>query len=349
MATPFFARGLAILGGAVAILFVLAVALLFFLVDPTSRAEHLPNRVEVSPLSRFVNVPFAGTDGIELHYLEGGRRDEPAPTFVLLHGFTLNAFSWLPQIDRLGRHGRVIALDQLPYGLSEKLAPGDWRGAHPYSREAAVALVTALMDRLNLERVILVGNSSGGTLAAELALAIPDRVDGLVLVAPWVYVTRPVLPRSLAESSPLRRLSLLAARQLGEDMPLLARSYADPGKITTERRELARVHTRTRHWDLAWGALINRSLSTRIDLSSRVDQISQPVLVITGDRDRLVAVEDTRRVAAVLPRAQLEVLAGCGHVPHEECPDDFAEAVDGWLGTTRPGVVRPSAPVRHAE
>lgn len=340
MASAVLVRWLVIPFVVVVVLVVLGVAALFFLVDPVSRAEQRPTRVVVSPLSRFVTVPFTGTGGIDLHYLESGRTDDETPTFLLLHGFTFNAFSWLPQIDRLGRRGRVIALDQLPYGLSEKLVSGDWDGPNPYSREAAVGLVTTLIDRLNLERVVLVGNSSGGTLAVEVALAVPNRVDRLVLVAPWVYVTRPVLPRFLAESWPLRRLSLLVGRKLGEGMPLLARSYADPGKITKERRDLARVHTRTRHWDLAWAALINRSLSTRIDLASRLGQVSQPTLVMTGDRDRLVPVDDTRRVAAALPSGRLEVLAGCGHVPHEECPDAFADAVGDWLGETQRPVRR---------
>lgn len=320
---------------AVALLVVTPVVLLLVLVDPASRAAHLPQRIDVSPLSRYVTVPFVGTDGITLHYLEAGSATDGSakerPAFLLLHGFTFNAFTWQAQLQQLARHGRVIALDQLPYGLSDKPVPGEWDGPSPYSREAAVLLVRSLLDELELRRVIIVGNSSGGTLGAEVALAEPERVDGLVLVAPWVFVTRPVLPGWLVGTAPLRRLSLLAARELGLRMPLLESSYADPARMSVGRRELAGLHTRTRNWDLAWAALLDQSLRTRIGLADRIGDLVQPALVLSGDDDRLVPVDDSRRVADDLPNADFHLMIRCGHVAHEECPAAFSVAVDEWL------------------
>jgi pimeloyl-ACP methyl ester carboxylesterase len=85
------------------------------------------------------------------------------------------------------------------------------------------------------------------------------------------------------------------------------------------------------HWDLAWGALLHRSLSSPVDVSERLDRVSQPTLVITGDQDKLVQVADTRRLAAALPGATLAVLPDCGHAPQEECPAAFMSAVRQWL------------------
>ncbi|MGD1982674.1 MAG: alpha/beta hydrolase, partial [Chromatiaceae bacterium] len=267
----------------VTLLVVIPVVLLLVLVDPVSRAAHLPQRVDVSPLSRYITVPFVGTDGITLHYLDAGSdtdgSGEALPVFLLLHGFTFNAFTWQAQMQQLARHGRVIALDQLPYGLSDKPVPGEWDRASPYSREAAVMLVRSLLDQLELRRVIIVGNSSGGTLGAEVALAEPERIDGLV------------------DTAPLRRISLLAARELGLRMPLLESSFAEPARMPIGRRELAGLHTQTRNWDLAWAALLDQSLRTRIDLAERIGDLVQPVLVLSGDHDRLVPVDDSRRLA----------------------------------------------------
>ena len=317
-----------------------ALTVLMITVDPASQAAQLPMRLDISPpsqhRSKYTRVPFDGTDGILLHYLDTGSSDRDKPTFLLLHGFTLNAFSWHAQLDSLTSWGRVIAVDQLPYGLSQKLAAGDWAGPNPYARESAVSLMQGLMNQLDLRSVVLIGNSSGGTLAVELALAEPERVSALVLVAPWVYVTRPVLPRFLAESPPLRSVSLFAARKLGEAMPLLDSSYKDPSRITTQRRHLAMVHTQTGNWDLAWAALINRSLSTRIAIADDIHKLQQPALVISGDDDRLVPVEDSERVARELPRAVFQKLLGCGHVAHEECPQAFATAVGEWLDQLPP-------------
>jgi pimeloyl-ACP methyl ester carboxylesterase len=128
----------------------------------------------------------------------------------------------------------------------------------------------------------------------------------------------------------MRRLSLLIARKLGAST-LLRLSYADPEKLTVERLDLARIHTRVARWDLAWGELLNHSLTTPVDVGERLRALTQPVLLVTGDQDRLVPPADTERVAAALPNAGLEVLPGCGHVPYEECSARFLEAVGPWL------------------
>jgi pimeloyl-ACP methyl ester carboxylesterase len=331
----FLLRWVSIIIASLIVVTMAAAAALMVLIDPDSQAADRPQRVTISALSRYADVPFDGTDGITLHYLDSGPVDGNEPALVLLHGFTLNAFSWLGSWEQLAQRRRVIALDQLPYGLSEKSVPGDWSGSSPYAREAAVALALGLIDRLGLERVVLVGNSSGGTLAAELALAAPERVAALVLIAPWIYASRPVLPHGLASSPPLERLSLFIGRQLGGRMPLLDSSFASPERISAERRRLARVHTQTRNWDLAWGALINQSLHTPIEIASAIDRLEQPALVISGDLDRLVPVQDSRRLADALPHADFVLLEGCGHVAHEECPDAFMSALDDWLRSVR--------------
>lgn len=293
-------------------------------------------RDAATPGSRFLAIPFAGTPGLEIHYLEAVPKGEgQGPVFVLLHGFTLNSFTWGAVRDAFSARGRTIAYDQPPYGLSAKPAAGDWSGTNPYDKSAALEQLFAVMDALGVERAVLVGSSSGGTLALEAALARPDRVQALLLVAPWVYAQRPTLPAWLAELPQMRRLSLFIARKLGAST-LLRLSYADPDTVGAERLDLARIHTRMARWDLAWGELLNHSLTTPVDVGERLRSVAQPVLLITGDQDRLVPPADTARVAAALPDAGLRVLPGCGHVPHEECPGPFLEAVGPWLDGLAP-------------
>lgn len=307
-----------------------AAALAPFLVDP-SPARGLTNpREAATPEGRFITVPFPGTGGLQIHYLERGPKGGGEPVFLLLHGFTLNAFNWGPVLDAFAARGRTIAYDQPPYGLSAKPVRGDWSGGNPYAKDAAIAQLFAVMDGLGLQRAILVGNSSGGTLAMEAALAHPDRVQALILIAPWVYAKRPTLPAWLAGLPQMRRLSLLIGRKLGAKT-LLGFSYAHPERVTPERQRLASIHTWMAGWDLAWAELINRSLSSPVDVGQRLAAIRQPALVITGDTDKLVPVADTQRVSAALPDAALVVLPDCGHVPQEECPGPFMGAVGAWL------------------
>ena len=314
-----------------------------FLISTQSLAGREPAGAVATAQSHFVEIPFPGTEGIKLHYLEAGSENPPnAPVFILLHGFTFNAFTWQPALDFFARQGRVFAFDQIPYGLSAKLTPADWEGPNPYAKEAAIAQLFAFMDALGIKRAILVGNSSGGTLAMEAALAKPERVERLILVAPWVYAQRPTLPAAVAELPQLRRLSLLIARKLGQG-GLLDYSYADPGRLDEDRRALMTIHTRMANWDLAWGELLNRSLSSPVTVSERLDQIIQPVLLLTGDQDKLVPVADTRKVAERLPNATLAILPGCGHVPQEECLASFEQAVSVWLRAPKPVAADPES------
>lgn len=319
------------------LIFLLGIAALGpFLISSETIQPQGEARDAATPGSRFLTIPFAGIPGLEIHYLEaapeGGGQ---GPVFVLLHGFTLNSFTWGAVRDAFAARGRTIAYDQPPYGLSAKPAAGDWSGTNPYDKAAALEQLFAVMDALGVERAVLMGSSSGGTLALEAALARPDRVQALLLVAPWVYAQRPTLPAWLAELPQMRRLSLLIARKLGAST-LLRLSYADPDKVTAERLDLARIHTRIARWDLAWGELLNHSLTTPVDVGERLASVTQPVILITGDQDRLVPPADTERVAAALPDAGLKVLPGCGHVPHEECPGPFLEAVRPWLDGLAP-------------
>jgi pimeloyl-ACP methyl ester carboxylesterase len=282
--------------------------------------------------SRFVTIPFDGTAGLEIHYLVGSQAgDRTRPSFLLLHGFTFNAFTWIEVLDFFSAQGRTIAYDQPPYGLSAKLTRTDWRGKSPYTREAAVEQLLAVMDALEMDRAILVGNSAGGSLALEAALAAPERVMGLVLLDPWVYVRRPTLPQSLADLPQVQRLTLMLARHLGQSDALLRRSYADSDRISPEQRRLAAIHAQVQGWDLAWGELLHRSLTSSITVSEHLAEIDQPTLVISGREDALVPLADSERLVAAMPNAELVVLPGCGHMPQEECPEQVVNVVADWL------------------
>jgi pimeloyl-ACP methyl ester carboxylesterase len=250
---------------------------------------------------------------------------------VLLHGFTFNAFTWTQILGPLASDAPVLAYDQIPYGLSAKPVSPDTTGVDLYSKSAALERLFRVLDALDIQRAILVGNSSGGTLALEAALAQPERIAGLVLIAPWVHSKRPILPSWLVALPQIERLTLALARYLGTGSPLLAYSYADPSKIDESRRALTGAHRLMAGWDLAWGALLQRSLTDPVEIAEHLDEINQPALVLTGDNDQVVPPADTEATATALPNASFAVLQGCGHLPQEECPQQVTSAIAAWL------------------
>lgn len=323
-------------------LVVLLAATLPWLVSTTPIQGLETARSSARPESRFVTIPFDGTDGLDIHFLTGSRVGGPlVPSYLLLHGFTFNAFTWTELLDFFDARGRVVAYDQPPYGLSAKPIAGEWQGPSPYTREAAVQQLFGVMDALGMDRAVLVGNSAGGALALEASLARPDRVTALILLDPWIYVRRPTLPEAIAELPQVARLSLFLARRLGQSEGLLRRSYAEPNRITPERLALTGIHAGVKNWDLAWGELLHRSLTSVVAVSDRLEEVTQPTLVISGRDDRLVPLADSERAVEALPNADLVTLPDCGHVPQEECPDQVREAIADWLDEPRPSAEAP--------
>ena len=264
---------------------------------------------------------FVDVDGLSVHYKVAGQGE---PTVVLLHGFAASVFSWRKVMGPLGEAGTVIAFDRPGFGLTARPMPGEWAGESPYSPEAQADLTVALLDELGIDRAVLVGHSAGGTIALLTALRHPERVEALVLEDAAVYENT---------GTPEWMGPLLRTRPMGCIGPLLVRSltlwgeaairtaWSDPDKITVELISGYKKPLQVENWDRAlWEVVL---ASHPLGLEERLDEVSVPALVITGERDRIVPTRNSERLSAELPAAELVVIPGCGHVPHEECPAEF--------------------------
>jgi pimeloyl-ACP methyl ester carboxylesterase len=307
-----------------ALLALIAVVLIGpFLVPVPQLEDTVPPETLADPDSRFIEV-----NGLRVHYKEAGQGD---PTLILLHGFGASVFSWREVMEPLGELGTVVAFDRPAFGLTER--PLSWEtDANPYTPEAQVDLVIGLMDAFSVEQAVLVGNSAGGTVAVNVALAHPKRVMSLVLVDAAIYVGggAPSWIRPLLHAPQVDRLGPLLARRIavsGDDF--LASAWHDPSRITPEIRDGYRKPLRAENWDRALWELTKAS--SEADLAARIEGLDTPSLVITGDDDRIVPTEQSIRLADALPQAELVVIPDCGHLPHEECPAAFTDAVQGYL------------------
>jgi pimeloyl-ACP methyl ester carboxylesterase len=297
-----------------------------FLVPVPPLDDTVPPEALADPDSRFVEVA-----GIRVHYKLQG---EGSPAMVLLHGFGASTFSWREVMDPLAEDGTVVAFDRPAFGLTERPMRNteDWPGYNPYSPEAQVRLVVELMDALDIPSAVLIGNSAGGTVAALTALTYPERVDALVLVDAAIYTGggTPRWIRPLLNTPQMRHLGPLIARRIrdwGRDFGRSA--WHDPDEIPPEFWEGYLTPLRAENWDRALWELTSASRSS--DLSEHLDDLTLPVLVITGDDDRIVPTEQSIRLAEELPNAQLVVLEACGHIPQEECPGPWLDAVELFL------------------
>jgi pimeloyl-ACP methyl ester carboxylesterase len=289
---------------------------------PIGQAEGtVPSRELADPDSRFVDMGgVVGTERLDVHYKEAGTGE---PGVVLLHGFGGSTFSWRDVLPGLAREQWVVAFDRPGFGLTSRPLPGEWSGDSPYSMESQVALTVEMMDELGLEQAVLVGHSAGAAVALQTALAHPERVKALVLVAPAVYGGGPPSwVKPLLRVPQIRRLGPLIARRLvGSLESVLERSYADPSRITEEVREGYKKPLRVDDWDRGlWEFTLAADDG---GLADRLGEVSVPTLVVTGDADGIVSPDDSKRVAAAIPGAKLVVVTEAGHLVMEERPDEF--------------------------
>ncbi len=315
-------------------LIILAVVLALVLIGPfLVPVPELPGLVSERELAD-PDSKFAEVNNLTVHYKDIGNGDT---TFILLHGFGASLFSWHAVMQPLAQYGRVIAYDRPAFGLTSRPMPGQWQGDSPYSTESNVELLAGLMDKLKVKRAILVGNSAGGAVAVAFALKYPERVQALILVDPALYGSGGRFPQWL--------LPLLATPQMRHLGPLLVRSIADSGndtirlawhdptRIPAETFAEYRKPLQVKNWDRA---LYEFTIASRsLGLEKRFAELNLPVLVIAGDDDRIIPTQSSIQAAKDIPGAQLTILPGCGHVPHEECPVAFMDAVQKFLETLK--------------
>lgn len=297
-----------------------------FLVPVPPLEDTVPPEALADPDSRFVEV-----EAVTIHYKQMG---EGEPVFLLLHGFGASTFSWREVMQPLSARGTVIAFDRPAFGLTERPMRNTdgWPRYNPYSYDAQPKLTVGLMDALGVESAILVGNSAGGTVSVLTALTYPARVEALILVDAAVYVGggSPALLRPLfatPQADHLGPLFVRGIRSWGLDFGRSA--WHDPTKIPPEFWEGYQRPLRVENWDRALWELTRST--ARPDLETRLDQLTLPALVITGDDDRIVPTEQSVRLAGELPDAQLAVLDACGHIPQEECPEAWLAVVDTFM------------------
>jgi pimeloyl-ACP methyl ester carboxylesterase len=295
-----------------------------FLLPVPPLQNTVPPEQLADPDSLFIDV-----DGLQVHYKIAGQGE---PTLVLLHGFGASVYSWHEVIAPLAEVGTVIAFDRPAFGLTERPMPGEWKGENPYSPEAQAELTVALLDELGVEKAVLAGHSAGGTIAALTTLRHPERVEALVLVDAAIYVqgSTPGWLRPLLLTPQMRRLGPLLIRSIvGWGQAMISRAWNDPDRITPELLSGYKKPLQAENWDRAlWEFVL---ASHPLGLDEQFDQIQVPVLVITGDNDLLVPAEESIRLSAELLDAEMVVIPDCGHVPQEERPEEFLQAVADFV------------------
>ncbi|HEY0953336.1 MAG TPA: alpha/beta hydrolase [Roseateles sp.] len=286
-----------------------------------------PDRSLESLLPRWAPPPsdFVELDGLQVHYRDQGPSGDPLP-LVLIHGTSASLHTWEGWAAELARTRRVISFDLPGFGLTGPSADGDYRGPR------YVAFVRQLLSRLGVGRAIVAGNSLGGEIAWQLALADPDRVAGLVLVDASGF---DFVPESVPLGFRLARIPVLREpmrwvlpRRAIEDSVLNV--YGDPARVTAALVD--------RYYELTLREGNRVALMQRMDQMApgpveRLPEIKVPTLILWGAKDRLIPPVWGDSFHTAIPGSRLVKFPALGHVPQEEDPAATLAALRDWLPT----------------
>jgi pimeloyl-ACP methyl ester carboxylesterase len=293
-----------------------------FLIPIPPLEDTLPPEKLADPDSQFVEV-----NKVKVHFKTSGKGD---PSILLLHGFAASLFSWREVMEPLAEYGQVIAFDRPAFGLTER--PLQWEGLNPYGPDAQVELTVGLMDKLGINKAILIGNSAGGSVAVQTALRYPGRVAALVLLDPAIDIDdgNPAWLRLLFTTPQARRLGPLFVRSIRDwGLDFARTAWHDPSKITPDIWAGYTKPLQAQNWDRGLWEVNLAGYPPRFE--DQLATLQPPVLIITGDDDRIVPTRHTIQLAEKFQNAELVVISNCGHAPQEECPQEFMHAVNQFL------------------
>ena len=285
---------------------------------PDRPVEELQARWAPAP-SQFIELM-----GMQVHLRDEGPRDDAEP-LLLLHGTSASLHTWEGWVADLKRTRRVISVDLPGFGLTGPFPDGDYRIAH------YTAFLDALLDRLQVPPVVVAGNSFGGQLAWELAVARPARVSRLILVDAAGYPRQSSSVPIGFRLAQVPALAPLMARLLPRRMieSSVQNVYGDPTRVTDELVE--------RYYQLTLRAGNRQALVQRFQQApaggsqALIRQVRQPTLILWGGRDGLIAPANAERFKADIAGSRLVIFEQLGHVPQEEDPALTLPVVQGFL------------------
>jgi len=273
--------------------------------------------------SKFIQI-----NDVLVHYRDEGIRADTTP-IVLIHGTAASLHTWEAWVKELKQTHRVISMDLPAYGLTGPNKTSD------YSQEYYAKFMHHFLEKLDVKKCILGGNSLGGAIAWRYALNYPTEVSKLILIDAAGY---PMESKSVPVAFQLAGMPVLknlfkyvTPRFIVEKS--IENVYADKTKVEPELVD--------RYFNLALRAgnrqaFIERMSTFKTLLNDstylQIKNIKTPTLILWGDKDLLIPVTVAKNFHADLPNDTLVVLKNLGHTPMEENPKQSLQVLTNFLG-----------------
>jgi pimeloyl-ACP methyl ester carboxylesterase len=270
-----------------------------------------------------VRGEFIDLSGARLYYYAAGTRGSGNPV-VFIHGFPTSGHLWSEVVSLMPPGHRVVVLDLLGYGRSDRpLSRAVDAGAH-------ADRVVALLDELRIERACIVGHGFGGGVAQCIAVRHAGRVSHLALIDSIAFDRWPIarlrVSRALLPLAPLVPPAFLLSRLRRE----VERGFGDRVRAARSIDVYMRPFTGP-EGALALAAHVKGLSAGDRNVHARLSSLDIPAVVVWGRRDRVLPLDTGRALADRIPHATLDTIADGHHFTPEETPRQVADAIAALL------------------
>jgi pimeloyl-ACP methyl ester carboxylesterase len=262
--------------------------------------------------------------GVRIHFLESGNAREDSPVLLMVHGWAGSAADWERLLSFLPSGLRAIAVDLPGCGLSDKPDAA-------YDMSCFLDALRSFCEALGVSRMTLAGHSMGGQIAVHFTSRFPDMVEKLILIDPYGLKGEEGARLLLARLGPVVNLAFLLnsrffieramrANVLHDPPPDLVRAAVEATAASVLGRASARAIAR-----------ITKRIIDREYVEALLPGVSQETLLIWGGEDRLLSPRWADSYLSLLRRATLRLVAGAGHMPMFEAPEEVAALIADFI------------------
>jgi pimeloyl-ACP methyl ester carboxylesterase len=261
-------------------------------------------------------------NAIKIAALVAGPADA-TETIVFVHGLAGSQTTWASVLGDFAEKWRIVAVNLPGHGGSDKPSPADT----DYSVSGLASALGEIIEKLDLTPAIVVGHSLGGAVATQLALDRPKLVKGLVLTD----------SAGLGAEMSGELLDCIEAEPSRDETRRLLELFFEERRYILERGiDDMDANRRAPGADQAMKAIATKAFSRegqRVVFLDRLSELEQPVLLIWGERDRVIPASHAVAASQALPAAWLEIVSGIGHAPQVESAPTFSRIVSRWIAS----------------
>jgi 3-oxoadipate enol-lactonase len=254
-------------------------------------------------------------NGLQLAYDDVGS----GSPVVLLHGYPFNRSLWNDQVVGLANRYRFVTPDLRGLGESE-VADG------VTTMDAMARDVASLTDVLNISRAIIGGLSMGGYVALAFYRNFPARVSALVLAD-----TRAQADTEEAKQIRAQQIEQVLAKGMSPIVDAMLPKLLSPETVSKRPEVVKRIRDMMFETKPAGAAAALRGMASRDDQTELLARIAVPTLILAGREDAITPLQDSERMHAGISGSRLVVIENAGHVSNVEQPEQFNQALAGFL------------------